>query len=280
MINGGEPIMRHMGIFIVILFALPINTIYAESKPSFGPEEWNQYRMNSYNNPVYKSDFDNQINVVFNSNDEIRSTPVIVDNMAYIGNHDGGEISAFDVTTGDLKWTNKAPNWIHSEIIFVNNQLFVGYGNRYMKDENIRGTEKSGLLSLDPKSGDIVWDFETDGEVMPTPAFYKGTVYITTGDRHLYGVDPKSGEEEWSLDLNSIVSMSAPSVKDGVLYVGGGLPSTFQAIDLNSRDVLWKKEFLDVDKGIDDVPPVVMNGLVFTTGVTVSDTDVSLRDIL
>ncbi|QKY71709.1 hypothetical protein Len3610_12470 [Lentibacillus sp. CBA3610] len=250
---------------------------YADNSQTFGPEEWSEYRLNSYNNPVYNSNFSEQIKTALKSGDEIRSTPVIINNTAYIGNHNSGEIFAYDIKTKELKWKNKAPNWIHSEIIFAKNQLFVGYGNRFMKNDEIRGTEESGLLSLDPETGEILWNFETKGEVMPTPAYYKDTVYITTGDRHLYGVNPLSGKEEWSLKLNGVVSMSAPNIHNGVLYVGSALPSSFQAVDLENKEVLWKKEFPDIDKGIDDVPPVVLGDLVFTTGVTKSSKDVPLR---
>src|SRR5699024_7686351 len=143
-----------------------------------------------------------------------------------------------------------------------------------------RGTGQNGLLSLNPKTGEFLWNFKTEGEVMPTPAVYKDTVYITTGDKHLYGINPKNGEERWSLNLDSIVSMSSPNVKNGILYVGGAIPSTFFAIDLDGRKIKWKTQLDNVVSGLDDVPPVVSEkDLVYTSGIIKTDNSVSLKNM-
>ncbi|GAA0315557.1 PQQ-binding-like beta-propeller repeat protein [Bacillus carboniphilus] len=247
------------------ILLMPIQSVIAAE---IGPTEWTQYRMNSENNPVYNSDFNEEIRLNLPTNDEIRSTPVIVGNRAYVGNHNTGGLFSFDLESGELLWENKAPNWIHSEMIYAEGQLFVGYGNRFFQDDGTRGTGESGMLSLDPETGDILWDFQTKGEVMPTPAYDNGTVYITTGDRHLYAIDPKSGKEKWSLNLDSRVSMSSPNIKDGVLYVGGADPYAFYAVDLEEREIKWQQVFDQVTSGLDDVPAVIFNDqLVITTGV-------------
>src|SRR5699024_5960455 len=140
--------------------------------------------------------------------------------------------------------------------------------------------EKSGLLKLDSGSGDVIWNFETDGEVMPTPAFYDGVVYVTTGDRHLYGVNPDTGKEEWKYNLGSVISMSAPNIKDGILYVGGSSPYKFFAVDLNEKELKWEQSFEQVTSGLDDVPPVVSDkGVVYTTAVQDTKNVLSLKEV-
>jgi outer membrane protein assembly factor BamB len=256
--------------FIVSLFVVS-NSVMADTE-SFGPDEWTQYRMNPENNPVFHGDIDGEINEVIKTDDEVRSTPVIVGDNVYIGNDKSGGIYSYNLKTKKFNWKAQAPNWIHSEIIYVNNQLFVGYGNRFFQGDgnSIRGTEESGVLSLDPETGEILWDFKTKGEVMPTPAFYEDTLYITTGDKHLYAIDPVKGEEKWRLELGHTISMSSPNIKDGILYVGGGNPRpyTFFAVDLNNRKVLWETSFEDVYLGMDDVPPAIYKDqYVITTGL-------------
>src|SRR5690625_4858085 len=116
----------------IIYISININFVNAEE------DEWNQYRNNSKNNPVIKNySLSNQFIDVLNTNNEIRSTPVISGENIYIGNHESGNISAYNLVTGELLWENQAPNWIHSEIIHTNNQLFVGYGNRFMQENGI-----------------------------------------------------------------------------------------------------------------------------------------------
>ncbi|MFT9600541.1 PQQ-binding-like beta-propeller repeat protein [Mesobacillus sp.] len=262
-------------IMLLVVFSLFVmsNSVMADTE-SFGPDEWTQYRMNSENNPVFNGEISDEIKEVIKTGNEIRSTPVVVGDNVYIGNHKSGGIYSYNIKTKKFNWKAEAPNWIHSEIIYANNQLFVGYGNRFFQEDGTRGTEESGVLSLDPESGEILWDFKTKGEVMPTPAFYEDTLYITTGDKHLYAVDPVKGEEKWRLELGHTISMSSPNIKDGILYVGGGNPRpyTFFAVDLNKREILWETSYEDVYLGMDDVPPAIYkNQYVITTGLEETD---------
>lgn len=272
----GGYLLRHNIFFIFLLFFICIilpDLVSAETN-----DDWTQYRFNTKNNPVIKNDSLEQVESVISTDDEIRSTPVVVGNRVFVGNHNSGNLYAFDLETGKLLWQNEAPNWVHSEMIYVNNQLFVGYGNRFPRENEIRGTGASGLLSLDPDTGEILWDFKTNGEVMPTPAFYKDTVYITTGDEHLYGINPKNGKERWSHNLGSTISMSSPNIKNGVLYVGGSSAYAFKAVDLDEKEMKWETPIEGVESGLDDVPPVVSDDdIVYTTGVKKTEEPLTLK---
>lgn len=105
-------------ILIIILFS---GTHFASA---ISNDEWTQYRLNSKNNPVisnHKGIFDTSLK----TNNEIRSTPVVVDDRIYVGNHDSGDVSAYNLETGELKWHKQAPNWVHSEMIDVDGKIFV-----------------------------------------------------------------------------------------------------------------------------------------------------------
>lgn len=115
---------------------------------------------------------------------------------------------------------------------------------------------------------------------MPTPSYYDGTVYIATGDKHLYGIDPDTGKEIWSLNLGSVVSMSAPNIEEDILYVGGSSPYVFFAVDLDAKEIKWKTHFEKVTSGLDDVPPVISDdGVVYTTGVKDTSKPLSVKEI-
>lgn len=235
-----------------------------------GTADWTQYRHTSTNNAVVASGLDQVFAGAVATANEVRATPVIADGKVFVGNHGSGELQAFDLSTGDLLWQAQAPNWVHSEMIYSNGQVFVGYGNRFFQEgpEGYRGTGDSGVLSLDPDTGEILWKYETLGEVMPTPVAVNGAIWAVTGDRKLYKLDPSTGAELDVVETGRIVSMSSPSERNGVLYFGGGAPApyTFFAYDTAAGEFAWQKEFPEFNRGLDDVPPAVDDGVVVTTG--------------
>ncbi|HET7674661.1 MAG TPA: PQQ-binding-like beta-propeller repeat protein [Gammaproteobacteria bacterium] len=250
-----------------------------------GPPEWTQYRMGPTSNAVYR-DPGTQAHaalphMTYHTDAQLRATPVIVDGRLYIGNHKSGELNAFDLASGQRLWRARAPNWVHSEMIYVDGRIYVGYGDREFMTNTLRGEGPSGVLCLDAKTGKILWQFETVGEVMPTPAYRNGVVYITTGAGELYALDAKTGKRRWQLPLRTdlikvdtgvlkldsglpaFVSMSSPHIKNGVLYIGA-LDTVF-AVDLAKRKVKWKYAEL---ASFTDVPPAISaDNVIVMTGV-------------
>ena len=231
--------------------------------------DWTQYRQDATNNTHVDSGLAEIFSGALATANEVRATPVVADGKVFIGNHDTGELQAFDLVTGELLWQEQAPNWVHSEMIHSGGRLFVGFGNRFFGGgpEGYRGTGESGVLGLDPDSGEILWRHDTPGEVMPTPVVTSGAVWAVTGDRRLYKLDPANGDELDAVETGHISSMSSPAEKGGVLYFGGGAPSpyTFFAYDTVAEEFAWQREFPEFNRGLDDVPPAVASGIVVTT---------------
>lgn len=256
----------------------------AGARSGIGPAEWTQYRMDPTSNAVYRdhgaASGKAMPSRIYHTNAPIRATPVIVDGRLYIGNHKDGGLQAFDLKTGRMLWHNRAPNWVHSEMTEAGGMIYVGYGDREFVTAWLRGEGPSGVLALDPDTGKIIWQFKTIGEVMPTPAYRNGTVYVTTGAGELYALDARTGAIQWRLalrtdriaidtglrlaaDVPAFVSMSSPHIKDGVLYIGA-LDTVF-AIDLASHRVKWKFSRL---ASFTDVPVAISeDGIIVTTGV-------------
>lgn len=230
-------------------------------------EGWTQYRSAATNNATVSTGLDSVYTGAIATANEVRATPVIADGMMFVGNHGSGELQAFDLAAGKKLWEEQAPNWVHSEMIYRDGQVFVGFGNRYSKDDSIRGTGQSGVLSMDAETGKKLWQYDTEGEVMPTPALVGDSLYAVTGDSHLYELDPATGEERHVEPLDNRVSMSSPAVRDDMLYFGGGKPRPYQfyAYDTGGDTISWQTAFEDVTAGLDDVPPAVDDGTVVTT---------------
>ncbi len=230
----------------------------AAQAEGFGPPEWTQYRAGPSRNAVYDSGAPAQKDTRFKTGDQVRATPVIVGDRLYIGNHETGGMFAFDAKTGRTLWHDNnpyfrhAPNWIHSDMVYAKGRLYVGYGNRVFESATVRGTGRSGAMAVDPQTGATLWDYQTEGEVMPTPALWNGTLYIVTGAGELIALDPRDGQRLWHLSLPGWVSMSSPAVQDGTLYVGS--LNSVVAVDLDKRKIRWKYEEIGT---FTDVPPAV-----------------------
>lgn len=232
-------------------------------------QDWTQYRSTSTNNTEVASGMEQIFTGAIPTANEVRATPVVAHGKVFVGNHGTGELQAFDLATGALLWQAQAPNWIHSEMIYSGGQLFVGFGNRFAGEgpEGYRGSGESGVLSLNPDTGDILWRYDTPGQVMPTPVVVNGAVWAVTGDRRLYKLDPATGTALDIVETGHIHSMSSPTERDGTLFFGGGSPEpyTFFAYDTAANAFAWQREFPEFNRGLDDVPPAVDEGVVVTT---------------
>lgn len=260
--------MRNPSATLVSL-ALVAGLMVAGTAPAVaedGSGPWQQSRFNASRNPVLSSGVDQVHTGAISTPDEVRATPTITDGKMFVGNHDSGYLQAFDLAGGEQLWQAQAPNWVHSEMVHREGSVLVGYGNRTMGEDSIRGTGDSGVLSLDADSGEVLWQLETAGEVMPTPAVVGDSVYIATGDQHLYEIDPETGEDTERADLGGNVNMSHPAVSDGMLYVGasGHTPNVLTAYDTEAEQVAWQHEFEET-RSMGDVPPAVADGIVVTT---------------
>ena len=251
-----------LGLIMVFGFSL---LVQAEENPSpYGPESWEQYRLDTSNNAVYSSEDSRAIEKIYTTGDEVRSNPVIVGDSLYVGNHSSGDFYAFDLFSGAVNWKTSLPNWIHTDSIYQDGLLYVGYGNRKFEDpfkQKVRGTGESGVAAINARTGQKVWEYKTEGEVMPAPAYHKGVVYIATGDSHLYALEAKTGKLQWDLKLPGWASMSSPHIKDQILYVGA--LDKLVAVDLKKQKIIWKQGKLG---SVTDVPPAVAGDVVMMTG--------------
>ncbi len=252
-----------------LLSALLVTPTPIIASQGFGPTEWPQYRLDPSSNAVYDNGASALPDARYKTGDEVRAHPVIIGNRLYIGNHNSGGMFAFELESGKRLWHDDtpyfrhAPNWIHSDMVYVDDRIFVGYGNRIFASATVRGTGQSGVMAVDPETGATLWDHRTEGEVMPTPAWWNGTLHIVTGAGRLIALNPENGEELWQLDLPGWVSMSSPSVQNGMLYVGS--LNSVLGIDLQARRIRWEYEEIG---SFTDVPPAAApDGTVVITAM-------------
>lgn len=236
---------------------------------AFGPPDWPEYRLNTENNAAFDSGAPALPDASYKIGPEVRATPVIVGDRLYIGTHETGGMFALNVRTGEKLWDSKspywrhAPNWIHSDMIYVHGRIYVGYGNRAFTNGKVRGTGESGVMAVNPKTGATIWNHSTVGEVMPTPAYWHGEILAATGSGEVLALRANSGKALWHVQLPGWVSMSSPNIKDGVLYVGS--LNSVVAVDLKHHKKLW--EYDDIGSFTDISPAISDSGVVVITAM-------------
>ena len=88
--------------------------------------------------------------------------------------------------------------------------------------------------------GGVQWRVQTGGPVQSTPAVANGTVYVGSGDGHLYAVDARTGAERWRFATGHAIS-SSPGVSAGLVYVGSR-DGAYYAVDAGTGTLRWRVE--------------------------------------
>ena len=125
----------------------------------------------------------------FDSEGPIASSPAVGDGLVYVASLDG-KVYAVDATTGARRWS------------------FATGGERRFTAPGIHGAMPRTEMMPDP--------FDV---FLSSPTVAGGTVYIGSGDQHVYALDAASGAVQWSFATGDVVHAS-PAVADAVVYIG------------------------------------------------------------
>ena len=79
------------------------------------------------------------------------------------------------------------------------------------------GSDSGGIYALDPRQGDILWQFQATAAMLTQPIVIGRSLYFGTADGVIYAVDRLSGQTEWKITLEA--PLSGPlSFASGSLY--------------------------------------------------------------
>jgi len=108
------------------------------------------------------------------------------------------------------------------------------------------GTGLAGLAAFSETTtaqstsgGDLIWEFETGGNVLSSPTVVDGTVYIGSSDGSLYAIDANLGELTWKFETGDSIGRSSPVVVDETVYIGS---DNLYAIDTELGELIWEFE--------------------------------------
>ena len=140
---------------------------------------------------------------------ERRSSPIIFEDILYIGNIDHN-MYAIDANTGKLKWSFKTDGPITSSPALWNRTLYFG-------------SEDGTFYAVNIDTHKLRWKYRTDGPIYSSPAIAERMVFFGSTDGTFYALDALTGEERWEFDTKQTISCNPVVVQNyvvGPYYIG------------------------------------------------------------
>lgn len=164
----------------------------------------------------------------------------------YIGGYNG-KVFAYDAGTLQERWEYPIDSFLKpivSSITIAGNNLYFGDLDGY-------------LYALDIATGQLIWKFQTGGEIWSTAAVDNGKVFISSFDKNIYAVDVNTGKEVWHYSTGA--TNVAPLVTfNNVVYVGS-LDKYLYALNEADGSLKWKEKAV----GWYWAKPILYSGKIF-----------------
>jgi outer membrane protein assembly factor BamB len=155
----------------------------------------------------------------------------------------GGDLAAYDTATG-------AQIWCDDEGGSITSAPAVDAGTVYI-------TNGGDVVAVNQRNGFQHWRF-TPNDFSPltnTPAIADGIVVVTGGDS-VFALDAQNGQEIWRTDLGLQDNISAPSISNGLVYVGG---TELYALSESDGHIVWKNPAV----GVNVTTPAIADNKVY-----------------
>lgn len=148
-----------------------------------------------------------------------------------------------------LSWAHTTGGTIDfSSPVVGGGKVFIGVRSRHgapptdsrMFPRDLSSPERDGIIAVDGQTGQRLWFFPTACAVAHTVAYHGGKVFAVDIGGRVYALDGATGQLIWFRDLGEYPArwiFSAPTLKDGVLYVGSS--AHFAALDIRTGEPVW-----------------------------------------
>jgi eukaryotic-like serine/threonine-protein kinase len=179
----------------------------------------------------------------FQTEDEVRSSPVVVNDTVFIGSYDK-HLYSLDARSGKQNWKVATDGGICVTPTVWKNLVMVG-----SEDFNVYG--------LQADNGQKAWTYATWQPVRSSPRVYGEALYVGSDDGFLHALDPRSGRQLWKFRAWRPIRSSV-GYDEGLIYFGTE-DEKLHALDAISGDEKWRHATM----GAITSTPVVSNGLVY-----------------
>ncbi len=161
----------------------------------------------------------------FDTGGKVRSNPVVVDGVLYVGSLNG-KFYAIDAQTGEEKWAFKTKGEIYSSPTVYDGVVYFGSADAHLYALNLDGTLLWKVKGKYTNDGKIENFYTTQGGILPevSSAPVVGYGYVFAGvNNQIRAFDLKTGEEKFSNPMKPICSMrSTITLYNGAYYQSYG----------------------------------------------------------
>lgn len=172
----------------------------------------------------------------------IYSSPIVVNNIVYVGSWDNSALYAFNATTGALIWTASTGSPVFGNPIVTNGVVYIL--GKY-------------LYAFDAKTGSQLWKNSLTSGYGTTLAAENGILYTNVSNGTLSALNGITGKTIWTTSINEgQLNDVAPAIANGVVYVAANYLYAFNA---QTGIQVWSTSLND-NPGC---PPTVANGVVY-----------------
>ncbi|MEJ2208934.1 MAG: serine/threonine-protein kinase [Anaerolineae bacterium] len=200
----------------------------------------------------------------FRCEDEVRSSPHVVDGVVYVGSYDTN-LYALKAEDGAFIW--KFPTeggvvstpYVHQDVILfgsedsrvyavsqrLGNQVWnFDTGDRVRSSPRVEyghcfcGSDDGCLYALNALSGRMVWRFESGGPIRSTPLVSGEMIFLGSDDGYVYALDMGTGGLKWKQNTHRRVTSSP--VLDGELLFVGSADGHLYALNPSSGWPVWR----------------------------------------
>ena len=184
----------------------------------------------------------------------IASSPLIYNGTIYVTTFSNGTLWALDLN-GNVKWKITTGGEIgHYTSPSAYNGFIFFAGNKSANYGYANGTYVNELICVN-ENGEIIWEFQTDSQILSSPSIEYGKVFFTTKHR-IYAVNISTGSEVWNVSINGTIS--TPALAFGMVFVGSK-DGKMYCLDANTGTILWTFQA----NGKIDSSPAIANGVIY-----------------
>ena len=160
---------------------------------------------------------------------QFQASPVVVDDVVYIGGPDGF-LNAHNVDTGERLWRFEAGGRISATPRGAEGKVFVGRNARY--DE---------YYAIDQVSGEPIWKIEDLGWAsVGATGYHDGQIFVGTVSGRFYGIDADSGKINWRRQDGTAGSGFYPHpATDATKVYTGSHDGRYYAFNQTDGSVAW-----------------------------------------
>jgi len=198
-----------------------------------------------------------ELNWTFKSDAPMFSSPIVCENLVYIGGSDS-LLHVVDIHTGLEKWSFHTRGEIRSNVCIDAEKLYLNGGD---------GT----IYALNKNTGEIYWQFITGGErkydfadyFQSTPVLSSGLLYVGSGDSNMYAIEATTGKLVWKFNTGNIVHTTPAIDRDHIYF--GSFDGYVYALNIDNGALVWKFKTVGhrfFPKGEVQGSPVIFKDLV------------------